>query len=101
MYAKLIYNTAKIAQNATFALPSMVYYTSQLSNRLYSPKKFDLKNPQPADGLRQTNREEDKVHCEAQAERKDQQRNRIRDESERFNGKEGVVLLAYVKNTFQ
>ena len=42
---------------------------------MYSPKKFDLKNPQPADGLRQTDREEDKVHCKAQAERKEQQGN--------------------------
>ncbi|OFV66542.1 MAG: integrase [Candidatus Syntrophoarchaeum butanivorans] len=38
---------------------------------MYSPKKFDFKYPHPIDGLRQTDREEDKVHREAQAEGKE------------------------------
>lgn len=44
---------------------------------MYSPKKFDFKYLQPTDGLRQTDREEGKVHCKAQAKRKEQQRDSV------------------------
>ena len=44
---------------------------------LYSPKKFDFKYSPTTDGLRQAYREEGKVHCKAQAKRKEQQRDSV------------------------
>ena len=44
---------------------------------LYSPKKFDFKYLQTTNGLRQTNREEGKVHRATQEKRKEQQRDSV------------------------
>ncbi|MHC1573865.1 MAG: hypothetical protein ACXQTJ_05420, partial [Candidatus Syntropharchaeales archaeon] len=62
---------------ANYRRISMIY--SHLNNLIevknaavYS-QKFDFKYPQPTDGLRQTEREEDKIHREAQAEGKDRE----------------------------
>ena len=45
-----------------------------MSHLMYSPKKFDFKCLQTTNGLRQTNREEGKVHRATQEKRKEQQR---------------------------
>ena len=47
-----------------------VYTVIKSDFRVYSPKKFDFKYPQTTDGLRQIDREEDKVHCKTQEKRK-------------------------------
>jgi len=44
---------------------------------VYSPKKFDFKYFQTTNGLRQTNREEGKVHRATQEMRKEQQRDSV------------------------
>jgi len=44
---------------------------------VYSPKKFDFKYLQTTNGLRQTNREEGKVHRATQEKRKEQQRDSV------------------------
>ena len=46
-------------------------------SELYSPKKFDFKYLQTTNGLRQTNREEGKVHRATQEKRKEQQRDSV------------------------
>ena len=45
--------------------------------KMYSPKKFDFKYLQTTNGLRQTNREEGKVHRATQEKRKEQQRDSV------------------------
>ncbi|WP_290623510.1 TetR/AcrR family transcriptional regulator, partial [Archaeoglobus sp. UBA231] len=44
-------------------LIEFMLYALSFQSEVYSPKKFDFKYPQTTDGLRQINREEDKVHC--------------------------------------
>ena len=48
-----------------------------LVHTMYSPKKFDFKYIQTTNGLRLTNREEDKVHRATQEKRKEQQRDSV------------------------